>query len=152
MRIAKTTAKRKTKRKRRPSERKSSTARKLLQTFLQNETLEKAAAYAARGRSFQHLSWSALHKKSAIALKAWATDPALTDRGDFDDCESEYLLRGVPLPPAGKDFEASLTLMALRAEAMAERIANDPRLTRQLRETLLAEIARIARQTKRGKN
>jgi hypothetical protein len=69
------------------------------EAFLQNDVLEKAQAYARRGRRHAQVPIEELRELWVVAFKVWATDfrnPLL--RAMIEDLESELVLRG-EVPP-----------------------------------------------------
>jgi len=111
--------------------------------YLQNKRLKAAEAYAVRGRRFKGHSAPELRELFAVAYRQMALTMSPESRRDYDDCESEYILRGEGLPESD-DMAESKALMVKRAEEMAKRIDADRgllhRLGRGLLEDVLADI------------
>ncbi len=88
------------------------------EAFLQNDALEKAQAYARRGRRHERMPIDELRDLWVVAFKVWATDvgnPRL--RNMVDDLESELVLRGVT-PPHERVKDAADTLRALARQLL----------------------------------
>jgi hypothetical protein len=86
------------------------------EAFLQNRALEKAQAYADRGRRHAQMPTTELTDAWVVAFKVWANDyqnPLL--RGLLDDLESELVLRGIA-PPYERAKTAADTLRTIARE------------------------------------
>jgi hypothetical protein len=114
-----------------------------LKFYLENKTLKDAEAYAARGRRFEGLSPGELRERCGGAMTAWAANPHPDNpaRSDYDDCESEYTLRGLPFPPEGDDIKAAMKLLIAKATEQGKRILADPQLTEEVGRGLLEDTA-----------
>jgi hypothetical protein len=91
------------------------------EAFLQNRALEKAQAYADRGRRHAQMPTAEVADAWVVAFKVWAADyenPLL--RAMVDDLESELTLRGVA-PPYERAKEAADKLRAI-ARALIENL------------------------------
>jgi hypothetical protein len=107
--------------------------------YLQNIRLKSAEAYAVRGRRFRAYSAPELREVFAVAYRQMALTMSPESRRDYDDCESEYILRGEALPE-GEDMAESKALMIKRAEGYARRLEGDKRLMHQLGRGLLEDV------------
>lgn len=88
------------------------------EAFLQNDALEKAQAYARRGRRNERVAIDELCDLWVVAFKVWASDvgnPLL--RSMVEDLESELVLRGVT-PPHERVREAADKLRMLARQLL----------------------------------
>jgi hypothetical protein len=112
-----------------------------LKFYLENKSVKAAEAYAAKGRRLKDLSPAELRERVSVAITAYANDPNLDNRAEFNDCESEYILRGLSFPPKGEDIEAAMIMLIAKAAEQGKRILADPKLTEELGRELLEETA-----------
>ena len=93
--------------------------------FLQNDALEKAQAYARRGRRHAQLPTGELTDLWVVAFKVWAADlhnPLL--RAMVDDLESELALRGLT-PPHDRVKDAADKLRAVARQLVDDLSPDD---------------------------
>ena len=115
------------------------------EAFLQNDALEKAQAYARRGRRHERVALDELRDLWVVAFKVWTTDvgnPLL--RSMVEDLEAELVLRGVT-PPHERVKEAAETLRALARQLLDEL---SPDEYRRVATDLQRDVAAFARATR----
>ena len=114
------------------------------EAFLHNDALEKAQAYARRGRRHAQVQTEELRDVWVAAFKVWATDfrDALL-RGMVDDLESELMLRG-EAPPYDRVKAAADKLRAY-ARQLLDTLPPDEyrRISADLKRDLAAFIAAV---------
>lgn len=108
--------------------------------FLDNEEMERAAAYKNRGRAFAALEPRELAQLWKKAFTVWAADPADWDvRQLVDDLTSEFRLRGIDPP----EHECKTAFEQLRARVRIEwqKLRNDPVRFKQTAERFAEQIS-----------
>ena len=118
--------------------------------FLQNDALEKAQAYARRGRRHAQVPTDELIDLWVVGFKVWVSDirnPLL--RGMVDDLEAELALRGLA-PPHDRVKEAADRLRMLARQLVDELSPDDYARVAADIERDVAAFTRSARNAKKN--
>ena len=118
--------------------------------WIENNAMKAAEDYASRGRRLQHLTGQELQAKYTSALQQWAMTLSPSGRAEFDDCQSEYTLRGLK-PPESDEIRAATNILIQKATETAKEIQTDPERHQAVNKDIVADMIADIEETRRGK-